>query len=113
LGLSAILAALFRSGQGRDGLWDFLGKRAASRDRVKLEEARNRGTQEAIAALPPGAVLREGGPDWHREVSIPDRPPPPAVIGLASIQPVVMPPRPPQIEEPPGQSGETQGQPSS
>jgi hypothetical protein len=100
---------LFRARPGQDNLWDFLGKCATAKNRVKLEEARNRGTQEAIAALPPGAVLREGGTDWYREINIPDQPPP-ALISLTTANPTIMDPGCQQPEAPLAQPGSASGE---
>ena len=61
---------LFCPRSGKDGIWDFLGKRTAAKHRVELEKERNEGTQRAIQLLTPGMVLREGGPDWTREISM-------------------------------------------
>jgi hypothetical protein len=100
---------VFRARPGRDGLWDFLGKRAAARNRVKLEETRNQGTQEAIRALPPGGVLREGGANWSREIRIPHQPPP-TVIAVTTIRPIVPPAGAQRLEAPADQSGEASGE---
>ena len=71
--ITKILASLFLRGKpGKDGIWDYLGKRSADRSRVDLEKARNDGTQKLIPMLKPGTVLTEGGPDWHREIRIPE-----------------------------------------
>ena len=59
---------LFCPRSDKDGIWDFLGKRTAAKYRVELEKERNEGTQRAIQLLTPGMVLREGGPDWTREI---------------------------------------------
>jgi hypothetical protein len=56
-----------------DDMWNYLGKRAANKSRVRLEKARNDGT--LIPLLQPGTVLTEGGPDWHREIRLPEAPP--------------------------------------
>lgn len=69
--IKAILMGLFCGKSGKGGIWDYLGKRAESRSRVDLEEVRNKGTREAIQSLVPGMVLREGGPDWVREIRAP------------------------------------------
>ena len=59
-------------------------------------------------------MLREGGTDWSREIRIPDRPPPPAVISLTTIQATVMPAEAQGLEPPadppepaPGERGMT------
>ncbi len=67
-----ILAGLFRGRSGKDGIWDFLGKRSADKSRVELERARNDGTRELIPLLKPGTVVIEGGPDWFREIRVPE-----------------------------------------
>jgi hypothetical protein len=59
-----------------DDIWNYLGKRSAVKSRVQLEKARNDGTQKLITLLQPGMVLTEGGPDWHREIRVPEAPPP-------------------------------------
>ena len=98
-------------------MWDFLSKRAAGKNQVELEraagknrldleEARNKGTQMAIRALPAGGVLCEGGPDWSREIRIPDQPPA-AVISIRATGPTIGPPGIPQIELPAGQPDRT------
>lgn len=80
MGIGGIVMSLLIRRTGRDGLWDFLGKREACRNRVKLEEARNRGTQEAIRALRrTGGVLREEGSCWSREIRLSLSPPSDAV----------------------------------
>jgi hypothetical protein len=71
MGIIEILAGLFRGKPGKDGIWDYLGKRAEAKSRVELEKVRNQGSQEAIQSLTPGMVLREGGPDWFREIRAP------------------------------------------
>jgi hypothetical protein len=65
--ITKILMGLFLRGKtGKDGIWDYLGKRSADRSRVELEKARNDGTQKLLPLLEPGTVLTEGGPDWKR-----------------------------------------------
>ena len=59
-----------------DDIWDYLGKRSAYKSRVQLEQARNDGIRELIPLLKPGMVLTEGGPDWHREIRVPEPQPP-------------------------------------
>jgi hypothetical protein len=71
MGIKGILMGLFHLNSGKDGIWDFLGKRSADKFRVELEKERDEGTQRAIQLLRPGMVLREGGPDWFREISMP------------------------------------------
>jgi hypothetical protein len=70
MGIKEILMGLFCPRSGKDGIWDFLGKRTAAKYRVELEKERDEGTQRAIELLKPGMVLREGGPDWTREISM-------------------------------------------
>jgi hypothetical protein len=67
VGIIEILASLFRGKPGKNGMWDFLGKRSADKSRVELEKARNEGTQKLIPLLKPGMVLIEDGPDWFAE----------------------------------------------
>ena len=38
MGIKAILVGLFRGKSDKDGIWDFLSKRAADRSRVDLEK---------------------------------------------------------------------------
>jgi hypothetical protein len=76
MGIVEILAGLVHGKSGRDGVWDFLGKRSADKARLELERTRNDGTQKVIPLLPPGTVLIEGGPDWFREIRIPEALPP-------------------------------------
>jgi hypothetical protein len=68
MGINEILMSLPRRKSGRGGLWDCLSERAAGKNRVQLEGARNKGRQEVIRALERGGVLREGGPDWPTEI---------------------------------------------
>jgi hypothetical protein len=73
MGIKEILVGLFFRGKSdKDGIWDFLGKRSADKCRVDLEKARNEGTQKLIPLLGPGVVLVEGGPDWFREIHMPE-----------------------------------------
>jgi hypothetical protein len=65
-----ILSCLFGAKGGRDGVWDFLGKRAAGKDRVALEQERNLGTERSMALIRPGMIIREGGPDFWREITM-------------------------------------------
>lgn len=109
MGVKEILISLFCGKSGRDGIWDFLGKRAAGKSRVELEEVRNKGTQEAIRALRPGGLLREGGPDWSREIRMPDAPPT-TVISVSGISPGIRPPVIPQLEPPSGQPNGAAGE---
>jgi len=83
--------SIFAKKRDRYGLWYFLAKRAAGESRVKLERERNKGTQEALKALPPGSTLREGGPGWSREIRVPDARPPvtapaPTVISVTPVR---------------------------
>jgi hypothetical protein len=97
MSVKAIMMSLFRGQSGRDGVWDFLGKRAESKSQVDLEQARNEGTQEAIRILPRGAVLREGGQGWVREIWMPG-----AAVILANSDPsrsIPAPIRPPALLE--------------
>jgi hypothetical protein len=72
MGVKGILMSFFAKRNDKYGIWYFLARRADGESRVKLERERNKGTQEAIRSLPPGSTLREGGPDWSREISVPD-----------------------------------------
>ena len=110
MGVKEILMSMSHGKSGRDGIWDFFGKRASGRRRVELEEVRNKGTQEAIRALGPGGMLREGGPDWSREIRIPDAPPQ-TVISVAGLPPEIRRRVVPQLEPPAGQPGGTAGEP--
>jgi hypothetical protein len=111
MGIKEILMGLFGGKSGRDGMWDFLSKRAAGKSRVELEEVRNKGTNEAIRALRSGGVLREGGPDWSREIRTPDAPSPSTVISVAAIPPAITAPAVPRLEPPAGQLDGTAGGP--
>lgn len=92
MGIIEILAGLFRGKPGKDGMWDFLGKRSADKRQVELEKARSDGTQKLVHLLPPGAVLIEGGPDWFREIRMPEAlPPPSAPLNAVTSQPPVPP----------------------
>jgi hypothetical protein len=110
MGLKVMLMSLFHGKPGRDGVWDFLGKRAVSKSRIELEKIRNKGTQEAIRALRPGGLLREGGSEWSREIRMPDAPPPPTAISVAAIPPTIRPPADPQLDPPAGQRDEAAGE---
>jgi hypothetical protein len=122
MGLRWILMRLLRAQSGRDGMWDFLGKRAAARaevdrelvdgqNRVGLAEVQNKGTQEMIRLLQGGGgTVREEGPDWSREIHMPAQPPSPDVSGATAVAPAISPSRAPQIEPPPGQAGGTAGE---
>jgi hypothetical protein len=108
----AIMMSLFRGSSRRDSVWDFLSKRAEGKGRVDLEQARNEGTQEAIRLLPRGAVLREGGQGWIREIWMPG-----AAAILAdsdpgrSIPASIEPPVLRQLDPPPGQLHKAAGEP--
>ena len=93
MGIKGVLMSLFRAKGDRYGLWYLLAKRAAGESRVKLERERNKGTQEALKALPPGSTLREGGPGWSREIRVPDAPPPVAAPAttVISVTPIQLP----------------------
>jgi hypothetical protein len=71
MSFNAILMGLFGVRADNEGMWNFLAKRSADKHRVELERARNEGTQSAIQSLRPGMMLREGGPDWSREIIAP------------------------------------------
>jgi hypothetical protein len=125
MSVKMILMGLFRARSGRDGMWDFLGKRAAGRDKVErervagrnqvdLEEVRNKGTQEVMRLLRhSGGTVREGGPDWSREICLPDPPPHQTAIRVIAIQPAIGPTDAPSIEPPTGQHGGPAGESSA
>lgn len=71
-----------------DDIWDYLGKRSAARNRVQLEKVRNDATQKLIPLLRPGMVLAEGGPDWHREIRVPEALPPTTHLTDVTPQPL-------------------------
>lgn len=104
MSVKAIMMSLFRGQSGRDGVWDFLGKRAEGKSRLELERARNEGTQQAIPILPHGAVLREGGQGWVREIWMPG-----AAVILAGSDPSrsmpasIKPPALLELDPPPSQ----------
>lgn len=122
MGIRGILMSLFRAQPGRDGMWDFLGKRAVGRakvdrervdgqNRVELAKVQNKGTQEVIRLLQAGGgTVREKGPDWSREIRMPGQPPSPAVISVTAIQRAIRPSGAPQIEPPSGRPGGTAGE---
>ena len=91
MGIMEILAGLFRRKSGKDGIWDYLGKRSADKSRVELEKARNDGTQKLIPLLKPGTVLIEGGPDWFREIRSPDELPSGMLLTSITSPPIVPP----------------------
>jgi hypothetical protein len=88
MGIIPILTSLFRGRPGKDGMWDFAGKRSTARARVELERVRNEGTQKLVRLLPPGAVVTEGGPDWFREIRMPETFPPGTVIPWPPVPPL-------------------------
>ena len=107
MGIMKILLGLFRSNRGKDNMWDFLGKRAAAKQRIELEELRNQGTREAMQSLKPGMVLREGGPDWFREIQVSAASPSPVMftraeprMDLEGFAPAELEPSPPRPQEP-------------
>jgi hypothetical protein len=65
------LAGIFRRGETSVGIWGFFSKLADGRARIALERARNEGTQRAIELMSPGMELREGSPNWIREIRMP------------------------------------------
>ena len=110
--VKAIMMSFFRGNSGRDGVWDFLSKRAEGKSRVDFEQARNEGTQEAIRILPRGVVLREGGQGWVREIWMPRAAAIPANSDPSrSIPASIEPPAPLQLGPPPGQPHEAAGEP--
>jgi hypothetical protein len=121
MNVKMILMGLFRAQPGRDGIWDFLSKRAAGKNQVEqervagknqvdLEEARNKGTQEVVRLLRHGGgTVREGGPDWSREICMTDQPLPATEIRVVAVRPAVRAAEVPPIEPPAGQHGGTAG----
>jgi hypothetical protein len=95
-----ILMGLFRARSGKDGIWDFLGKRAAHKSRVELEKARNEGTQKLIPLLGPGMVVREGGGGWMREISVPGTGTAEVVITTTMSSPAITSLTPADLEAP-------------
>ncbi len=91
MGIIEVLAGLFRRQPGKDGMWDFLGKRSADKSRVELEKTRNDGTRELIPLLKPGMVLIEGGPEWFREIRMPEALPTHTPTNAVTVQPPVPP----------------------
>jgi hypothetical protein len=91
MGIMETLAGLFRRRSGKDGIWDYLGKRSADKSRVELEKVRNDGTQRLIPLLKPGMVLIEGGSDWFREIRSPDELPSGMLFTSFASSPVVPP----------------------
>jgi len=82
------LVGLFLRGKpGKDGIWDYLGKRSADKSRVELEKVRNAGTQKLIPLLEPGMVVTEGGPDWYREIRMPEALPSAMLLTTVMSQP--------------------------
>jgi hypothetical protein len=88
MGIVEILAGLFRGRSGKDGIWDFLGKRSADKNRVELQRAHNDGTRELIPLLKPGTVVIEGGPDWFREIRVPEELPPGMLLTTVTSPPL-------------------------
>lgn len=92
MSFKAIMMGLFGTRAHNEGLWGFLAKRSADKCRVELERTRNAGTQSAILSLRSGMVLREGGPDWSREIIAPGGAEPGVLpTAVASPLPVVSP----------------------
>jgi hypothetical protein len=91
MGIIQILTGLLRGKPGRDGVWDFFGKRSAHKGRVELEKVRNEGTQKLVSSLPPGAVLIEGGRGWFREIHMPETFPPWTPLSTVAARPRVPP----------------------
>jgi hypothetical protein len=88
MGIKEILVGLFLRGKpGKDGIWDYLGKRSADKNRVDLEKVRNDGTQKLVPLLKPGMVVTEGGPDWHREIRMPEALPSAMLLTAVMSQP--------------------------
>lgn len=57
------------------GMWDYLTARVIGRTAIEIERERNRGTTEAIRALPLGAVLVENEPGGRmRMIQMPHPP---------------------------------------
>jgi hypothetical protein len=120
MGIKDILVGLFRGKSGKDGIWDFLGKRAAGKSRVELELIRNEGTQKLIPLLKPGMVVIERGRDWTREIRMPDAVQsgmritavtPPSVITSLTPAELELPSPVPELE-PPSQAQESASGPS-
>jgi hypothetical protein len=91
MGIIQILTGLLHGKSGKDGMWDFAGKRSTVRARVELERVRNEGTQKLIRSLPPGTVVIEGGPGWSREIRMPETLPPGTSLGTATPCPPIPP----------------------
>ena len=88
MGIKEFLVGLFLRGKpGKDGIWDYLGKRSADKSRVEQEKVHNEGTQKLIPLLKPGMVLTEGGPDWYREIRMPEALPPAMLLTTVMPQP--------------------------
>jgi hypothetical protein len=103
MGVLEILAGLFHRKPGRDGVWDFLSKRSADKGRVELEKMRSDATQKLIPLLRPGTVLVEGGPDWFREIRVPEAIPPGPLHGIPQ-PPIPLPSPPDEVEPAPGRA---------
>jgi hypothetical protein len=101
MGILEILAGLFHRKPGRDGVWDFLSKRSADKGRVELEKTRSDATQKLIPLLRPGTVLVEGGPDWFREIRVPEAISPGRLLGIPP--PISLPSPPDELELAPRQ----------
>jgi|HubBroStandDraft_5_1064220.scaffolds.fasta_scaffold33217_3 hypothetical protein len=86
MGIIQVLTGILHGKPGKDGMWDFAGKRSAVRARVALEKVRNEGTQELIRLLPPGTVLTEGGPGWFREIHMSETLPPGMAVGTTVLR---------------------------
>jgi len=113
--IKEILMGLFPRGKSsKDGIWDYLGKRAQVKGRIELEQERNKGTQQAIQALMPGMELHEGGPGWVRVIRAPGAASPsvlftatvsaPPIAPIAPIAPGELDPALPQAQ---GQADES------
>jgi hypothetical protein len=88
VGIIEILARLFRGTPGKDGPWDFLGKRSADKSRVEQQKAHDEGTQALIPLFKPGMVLIEGGPGWFREIRMPEALPADTPLNAVTAQPL-------------------------
>jgi hypothetical protein len=100
MGIIQILTALLHGKPGKDGMWDFAGKRSTVKARVELERVRNEGTQRLVHSLPPGAVLIEGGPGWFREIHMPETVPPCTPFSTSAAPRPPIPPLPADELEP-------------
>jgi hypothetical protein len=93
-------------------IWDVFARRAEGRSQVELEAEHNRGTQEAIRNLPPGARLRERGPAGTREIWMPDVFPPQAANRIDPPCPAIDQSGFPELEPPSVSSQEADGEPN-